>query len=153
MQTIGKDKVGVRLSPNGEVQGVNDSHPHALFGAAARLLDEKGAAWLELREPRPGGTRGAPDVAPVHPVIRQAFSRPLVLNADYRYADAQEALDKSEADAITFGRTFLANPDLPRRLIEKLPLNPQREALFYVGGADGYVDYPTWDEAHVAQPA
>ena len=147
---IGKDKVGVRLSPNGEVQGVNDSHPHALFSAAAKLLDEKGAAWLELREPRPNGSRGKPDVAPVHPVIRQAFSRPLILNADYHYDDAQAALDKGEADAITFGRPFLANPDLPRRLIEKLPLNPQREELFYVGGANGYVDYPTWEAAHQA---
>jgi N-ethylmaleimide reductase len=149
--TIGADKVGVRLSPNGEVQGVNDSDPHALFAAAAELLDEKGAAWLELREPRPGGSRGAPDVAPVHPVIRRAFSRPLILNADYLRDDAQAALDAGEADAITFGRPFLANPDLPRRLIEGLPLNPPRPDLFYTQGEEGYVDYPRWEE--VGQPA
>ena len=149
--TVGKDKVGVRLSPNGESQGVNDSNPHALFGAAAKLLDEKGAAWLELREPRPGSTRGLPDVAPVHPVMRKAFSRPLILNADYRYEDGQDALDKGEADAISFGRPFLANPDLPRRLLEKLPLNPPREDLFYTGGEQGYLDYPHWQE--VGQPA
>ena len=146
VRTVGADKVGVRLSPNGQVQGVNDSNPHALFGAAAKLLDEKGAAWLELREPRPGGTRGAPDVPPVHPVMREAFSRPLILNSDYRHDDAQAALDAGEADAIAFGRLFLANPDLPRRLIEKLPLNPQREDLFYAGGEQGYLDYPHWEE-------
>jgi 2,4-dienoyl-CoA reductase-like NADH-dependent reductase (Old Yellow Enzyme family) len=151
VRTVGKDKVGVRLSPNGESQGVDDSNPHALFGAAAKLLEEAGAAWLELREPRPGGTRGVPEVAPVHPVIRQAFSRPLVLNSDYHHDDAQAALDAGEADAITFGRPFLANPDLPRRLIEKLPLNPPREELFYSGGEQGYVDYPRWEE--VGQPA
>jgi len=151
VRTVGADKVGVRLSPNGESQGVDDSNPHALFAAAASLLDEKGAAWLELREPRPGGTRGLPEVAPVHPVIRRAFSRPLILNSDYHREDAQTALDAGEADAITFGRPFLANPDLPRRLIEKLPLNPQREELFYVGGEEGYVDYPAW--AEVGQPA
>ncbi|WP_442680787.1 alkene reductase [Sphingomonas sp. ASY06-1R] len=149
--TIGADKVGVRLSPNGEVQGVNDSDPHALFAAAAKLLDEKGAAWLELREPRAGGTRGAPDVAPVHPVIRKAFSRPLILNADYKLEDGQAALDNGEADAITFGRLFLANPDLPRRLLEKLPLNPPRPDLFYTQGEEGYVDYPRWEE--IGQPA
>ena len=151
VRTIGADKVGVRLSPNGESQGVDDSNPHALFAAAASLLDEKGAAWLELREPRPGGTRGLPEVAAVHPVIRKAFSRPLILNSDYHRDDGQAALDAGEADAITFGRPFLANPDLPRRLIEKLPLNPQREELFYVGGEQGYLDYPVWEE--VGQPA
>ena len=149
--TIGNDKVGVRLSPNGEAQGVNDSNPHALFGAAAKLLDEKGAAWLEVREPRPGGTTGEPEVAPVHPVIRKAFSRPLVLNIDYGLEDGQAALDNGEADAITFGRPFLANPDLPHRLLGRLPLNPPRADLFYTDGAEGYTDYPRWEE--VAQPA
>jgi len=151
VRTVGKDKVGVRLSPNGASQGVDDSDPHTLFAAAAKLLEEKDVAWLELREPRPGGTRGLPEVAPVHPVIRKAFSRPLILNSDYHHDDAQAALDSGEADAITFGRPFLANPDLPRRLIEKLPLNPPREDLFYVGGEQGYADYPSWEE--VGQPA
>ena len=151
VQTIGADKVGVRLSPNGEVQGVNDSNPPALFGAAARLLDEKGAAWLELREPRPGGSFGAPDAAAVHPVIRQAFSRPLILNADYGLEDGQTSLDLGEADAISFGRPFLANPDLPRRLIEQLPLNPPRAELFYTNGEEGYLDYPRWED--ISEPA
>ena len=150
-ETVGRDRIGVRLSPNGESQGVNDSNPHELFAAAAKLLEEKGAAWLELREPRPDGTRGRPDVPPVHPIMRKAFSRPLLLNSDYGLEDGQAVLDAGEADAITFGRPFLANPDLPRRLLEKLPLNPQREALFYSGGEDGYLDYPRWEE--VGQPA
>jgi 2,4-dienoyl-CoA reductase-like NADH-dependent reductase (Old Yellow Enzyme family) len=90
-------------------------------------------------------------VAPVHPVIRKAFSRPLILNADYKLDDGQAALDSGEADAITFGRLFLANPDLPRRLIEKLPLNPPRPDLFYTQGEEGYTDYPRWEE--VRQPA
>jgi 2,4-dienoyl-CoA reductase-like NADH-dependent reductase (Old Yellow Enzyme family) len=143
---IGGDRVGVRLSPNGESQGVNDSDPHALFGAAATLLKEKGVAWVELREPRADGTRGLPDVAPVHPVIRTAFGGPLILNSDYNAASAQAALDAGEADAIAFGRPFIANPDLPRRLVEGLPLNPQRPELFYTRGAEGYLDYPRWEE-------
>lgn len=146
VDTVGGDRTGVRLSPNGEIQGVNDSNPHALFEAAAAALDEIGIAFLEMREPRPGGTRGLPDQPPVHPVMRKAFKGVLALNADYHADDAQAALDAGEADAIAFGRTFLANPDLPVRLADKLPLNPQREELFYIGGAEGYIDYPRWDE-------
>jgi 2,4-dienoyl-CoA reductase-like NADH-dependent reductase (Old Yellow Enzyme family) len=148
---VGKDKVGVRLSPNGVSQGVNDSNPHALFGAAAKLLDEAGAAWLELREPRPGSSFGTPDTDPVHPTIRQVFSRPLILNADYGLDDGQAALDRGEADAISYGRPFIANPDLPHRLVEKLPLNAPRPELFYSQGEEGYLDYPRWEE--VGQPA
>ncbi len=146
VDTIGGDRTGVRLSPNGEVQGVNDSNPAPLFEAAAAALDEIGIAFLEMREPRPGGSRGLPDHPPVHPVMRKVFKGPLILNSDYHAEDAQAALDAGDADAIAFGRTFLANPDLPRRLNEGAPLNPQREELFYIGGAEGYTDYPTLEE-------
>ncbi|WHU01630.1 alkene reductase [Sphingomonas sp. NIBR02145] len=145
VDTIGGDRTGVRLSPNGEVQGINDSNPAPLFEAAAATLDEIGIAFLEMREPRPGGTRGLPDHPPVHPGMRKVFKGPLILNADYHLDDAQAALDAGEADAIAYGRTFLANPDLPLRLRERLPLNPQREELFYIGGTEGYTDYPAWD--------
>jgi len=146
VDTIGADRTGVRLSPNGEVQGVNDSNPVPLFEAAAAALDDIGVAFLEMREPRPGGSRGLPDQPPIHPVMRKVYRGVLALNSDYDAESAQAALDAGEADAIAFGRTFLANPDLPRRLREGLPLNPQREELFYVGGAEGYTDYPTVDE-------
>ncbi|MBU3077008.1 alkene reductase [Sphingomonas quercus] len=143
VDTVGGERTAVRLSPNGEVQGVNDSNPAPLFEAAAALLDEIGIAFLELREPRPDGTRGAPDHPPVHPGMRKLFRGPLVLNADYRGDTAQAALDAGEADAIAFGRTFLANPDLPRRIRDRAPLNAPDEATFYTQGAEGYTDYPT----------
>ncbi len=72
VSAVGGERVGVRLSPNGEVQGVDDSDPHALFGAVAAMLDTAGIAWLELREPRPGRSGIAADAVPVHPVIRRA---------------------------------------------------------------------------------
>ena len=143
----GADRVGVRLSPNGESQGVNDSQPHALFEAAARALGELGTAWLELREPRPDSNFGKPDVAPVHPVIRKAFGGPLVLNSDYDATTGQAALDAGEADAVAFGRPFIANPDLPLRLAERLPLNAPDYPTFYTQGEKGYVDYPAWEAA------
>jgi N-ethylmaleimide reductase len=138
----GAERTGVRLSPNGEVQGVNDSDPEPLFTAAAAALSDLGIAFLELREPPPDGSRGRPDHPAVAPAIRRAFAGPLVLNSDYNGARGQAALDIGVADAITFGRPFLANPDLPRRLRDGLPLNPEDEPTFYTQGPRGYIDYP-----------
>ncbi len=139
---IGADRTGVRLSPNGSVQGVNDSDPAALFGAAAAALASIGIAFLELREPGPEGTFGRADTAPVAPVMRKVFAGPLILNADYDGARAQAALDRDEADAIAFGRPFLANPDLPARLRNGVALNKDNPATWYSQGPDGYIDYP-----------
>lgn len=146
VDTVGAERTGVRLSPNGEVQGVNDSNPHPLFEAAAALLDEIGIAFLEMREPRPGGSRGAPDTDPVHPVMRKVFHKPMILNSDYTGEEAQATLDRGEADAIAFGRLFLANPDLPRRLRDHAPLNQPHEATFYTQGPEGYIDYPALEK-------
>jgi 2,4-dienoyl-CoA reductase-like NADH-dependent reductase (Old Yellow Enzyme family) len=143
--TVGPERTGVRLSPNGDSQGVNDSDPETLFSAAAAGLDRIGIAFLELREPGFDGTFGKADRPPVHPVVRKAFSRTLILNSDYTLAKAEAALAAGEADAITFGRPFLANPDLPRRLAERLPLNKDVMATWYSQGPEGYVDYPYAD--------
>jgi 2,4-dienoyl-CoA reductase-like NADH-dependent reductase (Old Yellow Enzyme family) len=143
--TIGGDRVGVRLSPNGVSQGANDSDPHSLFPAAAARLQAAGVAWLELREPGPDSNFGKPDVAPVHPAIRKVFAGPLVLNSDYDGPRGQAALDAGEADAIAYGRPFLANPDLPERILHKHALNAPDPATFYAQGPAGYVDYPRAD--------
>lgn len=144
--TIGAERTGVRLSPNGDSQGVNDSNPEALFSAAATALDKIGIAYLELREPNFTGTFGKADRPPVHPVIRKAFSGKLFLNSDYTFARAQAALAAGEADGIAFGRPFLANPDLPYRFVKGLPLNEDVMQTWYSQGPEGYVDYPTAQE-------
>jgi 2,4-dienoyl-CoA reductase-like NADH-dependent reductase (Old Yellow Enzyme family) len=144
----GADRTGVRLSPNGESQGVDDSNPHAVFVPAAKALSDIGIAFLELREPGPEGTFGRTDVPGLSPAIRTAFAGALVLNSDYRTAAAaQAALDSGIADAISFGRTFLANPDLPERLRTGAPLNPDTMKTWYSQGAEGYVDYPALEQA------
>ena len=146
-ETVGAGRTAVRLSPNGDSQGVDDSQPHLLFQAAAEALDEIGIAFLELREPGPDGTFGKAAVDPVHPLIRKAFAGPLVLNSDFRLEQAQSALASGAADAIAFGRTFLANPDLPERLRRNAPLNPDEMATWYSQGPEGYVDYPPLADA------
>jgi N-ethylmaleimide reductase len=145
VDTIGADRVSVRLSPNGDTQGVDDSNPYALFGAAAAVLDKIGIAFLELREPDFEGTFGKAEVEPVAPTIRKSFRGPLVLNSDYTAEKAQAALDSGVADAIAFGRPFLANPDLPERLQVGAPLNADVMATWYSQGDEGYIDYPALD--------
>ncbi len=145
---VGGARTGVRLSPNGEIQGVNDSDPHALFPLAARTLSDVGVAWLELREPPENGTFGKADTAPVAPAIRQVFAGPLVLNSDFDQARGQASLDAGEADAIAFGRPFIANPDLPARFAGGKPVTAaEMSATWYGRGPHGYVDYPAYQDA------
>ena len=144
----GADRTAVRLSPNGESQGVNDSDPESVFVPAAKALGEIGIAFLELREPGPDGTFGRTDVPRLSPKIRQVFSGPLVTNSDYVTREqAQAELDSGNADAIAFGRTFLANPDLPARLKIDAPLNPNVARTWYSQGPEGYIDYPALETA------
>ena len=140
--TIGADRTGVRLSPNGNSQGANDSDPHTLFGQAAAALSKIGIPYLELREPGPNGTFGKGEVAPVAPTIRSVFAGKLILNSDYDDKSGQAQLDSGVADAITFGRTFIANPDLPHRFRQNVPLAKDVMSTWYSQGPKGYVDYP-----------
>ncbi|HEY0269669.1 MAG TPA: alkene reductase [Sphingomonas sp.] len=139
---VGADRTGVRLSPNGESQGVDDSHPHALFGAAAAVLSTLGIAFLELREPAADSTFAKPATTPVHPTIRAAFTGPLILNSDFDGPRATAAINAGEADAIAFGRPFIANPDLVARLATGAALNRPDGKTFYSRGPVGYTDYP-----------
>ena len=139
--SVGADRTAVRLSPNGDSQGVNDSDPYGLFPAAASALSEIGIAFLELREPTPDGTFGKAEGAPVHPYIRKAFKGPLVLNSDLIWPAAQgRSTPASRRDHLR--RTFLANPDLVARLKAGATLNPDDMATWYSQGSEGYVDYP-----------
>lgn len=139
---VGADRTSVRLSPNGETQGADDSNPVALFTAAAAMLDSIGIAFLELREQKTFGNFGNTTVPRISPEIRKAFKRPLVLNQEYTRATADEDLASGLADAISFGRPFISNPDLPRRLAEGIDLAPDNFKTWYSPGAEGYSDYP-----------
>jgi N-ethylmaleimide reductase len=142
IDTVGKERTAVRLSPNGDSQGVDDSNQDALFPAAAAELGRLGIVFLELREPGPHGTFGKSDRPPVAPLIRKAFKGILVLNSDYDFERGQSAVASGAADAITFGRKFLANPDLPYRFANNLALNADDQKTWYSQGPDGYINYP-----------
>lgn len=142
VDTVGADRTGVRFSPNGERQGVNDSDPASLFGAAAEMLSQMQIAFIEVREPGFDGTFGKAEREPIAPAMRRFYGGVMILNSDYRGDSAQTALDAARADAISFGRTFLSNPDLPRRIREGLALNPDDPATWYSRTEQGYLDYP-----------
>ncbi|MDO9364689.1 MAG: alkene reductase [Sphingopyxis sp.] len=138
----GKDRVSVRLSPNGESQGVDDSAPEKLFPVAAAALDALGISFLELREPGPDGTFGNTDVPKQSPAIRAAFKGPLILNSDYDVAKAKAALASGVADAIAFGRPFIGNPDLVERIESGAEWSADNPQTWYSPGPEGYTDYP-----------
>jgi N-ethylmaleimide reductase len=142
VDAVGSGRTAVRLSPNGDTQGCDDSNQAVLFPAAAAVLDRFGLSFLELREPGPDGTFGKSDRPPVAPLIRKVFKAPLVLNSDYDFAKGQAALASGVADAITYGRKFISNPDLPRRFAENLELSVDDMKTWYSQGPDGYVTYP-----------
>ena len=144
---IGADRTAVRVSLNGPSQGTDDSDPASLSVAVAQALEPIGIAFLEMRELRPDGTRGASDVPRQSPIVRRYFSGPLVLNSDYDVTRAQEDLASGLAQAISFGRPFISNPDLPDRFSVGAPLNMLSEGTLYTQGAEGYVDYPTLAKA------
>ncbi len=141
VEEVGAHRTAVRLSPRGERQGAEDSSPHVLFEAAAATLSALGIAFLEVRESSVSGAYGAAGQLPVAPLMRQAFQGKLVLNADFDFARAQAALDAGKADAVSFGRPFIANPDLPLRMKSGLPLAADDMDSWYVGGTKGYSDY------------
>jgi N-ethylmaleimide reductase len=142
---VGAALTSVRLSPNGDSQGVDDSAPEAVFTAAASALDALGIGFLELREPGSDGTFGRTDVPRQSPAIRRVFSGPLVLNSDYDATRAQADITSGAADAISFGRPFIANPDLPARLKANAPLAQSSVPDWYFPVDKGYADWPDMD--------
>ncbi len=142
----GADKVAVRLSPNGDSQGVDDSDPEPLFTALASRLNNLGIAFLELREPGADGTFGRTEVPKQSPAIRKVFKRPLVLNSDLTAESGQALLDSGLADAVSYGRPWISNPDLVERFRARAELAVAPMATWYSQGPEGYIDYPALAE-------
>ena len=147
VDTVGAGRTSVRLSPNGETQGADDSNPVALFTAAAAELQRLGIGFLELREQKPYGNFGQSDVPRVSPDIRKVFTNPLILNQEYRLDNASEDVASGLADGISFGRPYISNPDLVERLRVDAELAPDNFRTWYSPGAEGYTDYPAMEKA------
>ena len=143
----GADRVGVRLAPSGTLNGMGDSNPRALFRSVAERLDGFGLAYLHLIEPRvKGGETIAEAQAPVAAQeLSKIFKGPVIAAGGFNPETAEASVVNGDASLIAFGRHFIANPDLPRRIEFGLPLNRYDRSTFYGYTARGYTDYPTYE--------
>ncbi len=148
VQEIGADRVGLRLSPVTPANDASDPHPQPLFDYVARHLGALPLAYLHVIEGATGGARDhVQGETPFDYVAWRAGYRAAggtgawMVNNGYDRPLAEQALAQG-ADLVAFGKAFISNPDLPRRLREHSPLNPGDRATFYGGGAQGYTDYP-----------
>lgn len=142
----GADRVGVRLSPWGVFGDMGDTNPVALFTYVISQLSDRGIAYLHLIEPRSSGSsatgpldRNSTDAAST---FRKAFRGTLLSAGGYTAEEAEAAVDSGKVDAVAFGRLFISNPDLPKRIELNAPLNEYDRKSFYGGDARGYTDYP-----------
>ncbi len=146
---IGGGRTGLRLSPvTPSNDAGQDSDPQALFEYAVAQLAPLGLAFIEVVE---GATAGARDFASFdYAALRNRFDGAWIVNNGYQRKMAMDAVASGAADLVSFGRPFISNPDLVRRLRENAPLAPLDPGTLYGGGAKGYIDYPTLDELAVA---
>ena len=150
IEVWGADRVGVRLTPYGIANGSGEADPMPLYTYVVTALDKLGLAYLHFIEPRSSGAGRAEvnhqNVPSAMVLFRPLWSGVLISAGGFTGETAEAAIAAGHADAIAFGRIFISNPDLPRRLQRGFPITPYNRATFYGGDAAGYTDYPAYDE-------
>lgn len=145
----GKERVGVRLSPNSTFNDMHDSNLTATFTYVAKELDRLGIAYLDIVEPRIKGNVTIEDdgTGIGAKFFRPLFSRKIITAGGYTRETGEKTLKNNDADFIAYGRLFIANPDLPKRFAIGAELNKYDRSTFYTRGEKGYIDYPSLDDA------
>jgi N-ethylmaleimide reductase len=150
VEVWGANRVGIRLSPYGVANDSGESEPMPLYTHAIQSLNALGLAYLHFIEPRSSGAGRAEvnhqNVPSAMVLFRPVWKGVLVSAGGFTGESAEAAIADGHADAIAFGRIFISNPDLPRRLQHGYPLTPYNRATFYAGEEKGYTDYPAYDE-------
>jgi 2,4-dienoyl-CoA reductase-like NADH-dependent reductase (Old Yellow Enzyme family) len=139
----GAGRVGMHLAPRADAHDMGDSDLPATFGYVARELGKRRIAFICARE-----STKAPRLGPE---LKAAFGGVYVANEAFGRVDAEAAIEAGEADAVAFGKLFIANPDLPRRFSLGAPLNPWNADTFYSDGPVGYTDYPALEDKAAAE--
>jgi len=139
ISVFGPGRVGLHLAPRGDAHDMGDSSALATFGYVAKAMAERKLAFICAREHLGEGRIG--------PQLKAIFGGTWIANEGFDFASAEKVLAAGEADAVAFGKLFISNPDLPRRLAAGAPLNAWNPATFYVPGPAGYTDYPVLEAA------
>lgn len=149
-EAIGKDRVGVRISPFSQYNGLQlFDGVEETYTQLISELSRRGITYLHLLDQATLG-------APAYPssflsVARRTFEGTLIVCGGYSKSRGKKVIEQNLADLVAFGAPFISNPDLVRRLKGDLPLNAPREHLFYAGGGtEGYTDYPVWSDTVMA---
>jgi 2,4-dienoyl-CoA reductase-like NADH-dependent reductase (Old Yellow Enzyme family) len=136
-------RVGMHLAPRGDAHDMGDSNLAATFGYVARELGRRKIAFICARESL-GMSRLGPE-------LKRQFGGVYVANEAFTRETGEQVLQAGEADAIAFGKAFIANPDLPKRLARNAPLNTPDSTTFYADGPKGYTDYSGLTELEASQ--
>jgi 2,4-dienoyl-CoA reductase-like NADH-dependent reductase (Old Yellow Enzyme family) len=135
----GAGRVGVHIAPRGDSHTMSDSNPLATFSYVARELGRRNIAFIFARESL-GENR-------IGPQLKAEFGGVYIANENFSVEDAEATLAAGEADAIAWGKLFIANPDLPQRFARAADLNTPNPQTFYGSTGEGYVDYPSLERA------
>jgi len=135
----GADRVGMHIAPRGDAHDMGDSNPAQTFGYVARELGRRRIAFICARESVGPGRLG--------PELKRAFGGVYIANEGFTRESAEEVISAGEADAVAFGKLYIANPDLPERFASGAPLNEPDPGTFYAPGPKGYTDYPVLELA------
>jgi N-ethylmaleimide reductase len=142
----GDDRVGIKLSPSNTFYGMYDSHPQDTFGYVIQSLNQFNLAYIHLMEPNEIDLAQREVLHPVLPIFRPLYQGKIITNCGYDRAKGNAVLATGDADLVSFGKLFIANPDLPYRFQIDADLNTPDPTTFYGQGdrdlERGYTDYP-----------
>lgn len=139
---IGWERTGLRLSPGGEFNDIKENDAEELYDYVIAELNMRKLAYLHI------GTFD--QNRDWHPIIRPKYDGIYLAGVGFDKERGERTLAEGGADAIVYGKLFLANPDLPERFRRNAPLNEWDESTFYTPGEKGYTDYPTLEQAAAA---
>lgn len=145
IQAIGKEKVGVRISPFGEFNETPQyTEAKATYLYIGEILNDLNIGYLHITDQL---LKGEPNDLALS--LRKVFKNTIILSGGYTAVTAEEVLKNNHAELVSFARAFIPNPDLVERIKNNLPLNQPKFDLFYTPGPEGYVDYPVFEEVQV----